>query len=236
MNKKIINKKDKELITTFLKKIPVFKTFSDHNLKVLMEGFNIISAEKGEDIVFQEDEGTDLYIVLKGKVKVSLSGKNGNELVLTALREGDFFGEMSLIDDTTRSANVVAEEDTFLGVLKRKRFITILREEPMVAFDMLTATVKRLRKADDMIETLAFLDVNERLIKLLLQTARADGDINEDGFYRTRKRTHMELAANIGSSREAVSKALKVLARKKIIQEKDGYFLISPLVNEDIDS
>jgi CRP-like cAMP-binding protein len=235
MNKKSINEKDKELITKFLKNIPVFKTFSDDNLKVVMESFHIISVEKGGDIVFQEDEGTDLYIVLKGKVKVSLTGKNGNELVLTALREGDFFGEMSLIDDTTRSANVVAEEDTFLGVLKRERFISILKEEPLVAFDMLTATVKRLRKADEMIETLAFLDVNERLIKLLLQTARTDGDINEDGLYRTRKRTHMELAANIGSSREAVSKALKVLTHKELIQEKDRYFLISPQLHEDSD-
>ncbi len=233
MINKSVNEKDRQLISKFLKNIPVFRTFSDDHLKAVMEGFDILSAKKAEDIVFQADEGTDLYIVLKGKVKVSISGKDGNELVLATLRAGDFFGEMSLIDGLSRSANVVAEEESFLGVLKRDRFVMTMEQEPRIAIDLLSALVNRLRKADDMIETLAFLDVHERLVKFLLQSAKGEAGSYQDGFFRTKKRTHLELASNIGSSRESVSKALKVLALKELVVEKDGYFLVAPNSEEE---
>ncbi len=232
MIKKTVSEDDRLLIEKFLKKIPVFRTFSDDNLKAVMEGVTISSVTKGEDIVFQADEGTDLYIVLKGKVKVSLSGRDGNELVLTTLKTGDFFGEMSLIDGMSRSANVVAENETYLGVLRRDKFKRTMEKEPVIALDLLTALVDRLRKADDMIETLAFLDVNERLIKFLIDSARGESDELQNGFFRTKKRTHLDLASNIGSSRESVSKAMKVLAAKEYVTEKDGYFLVAPHLEE----
>jgi CRP-like cAMP-binding protein len=141
---------------------------------------------------------------------------------------GDFFGEMSLIDGKSRSANVVAEEETFLGILKRDRFLKTMKKDPDIAFDLLTAIVKRLRTADDMIETLAFLDVHDRLIKFLLRTSEGEEGRDENGFYRSKKRTHVELAQNIGSSRESVSKSLKVLAHKELVKDRDGYFLIAP--------
>jgi len=235
MHKKIVDEKDRELIIKFLKKIPVFGSFSDSNLNMVIEDFKVVSVNQGEDIVFQADEGTDLFIVLKGKVKVSLTGRDGNEFVLTSFKAGDFFGEMSLIDGKSRSANVVAEEETFLGILKRDKFIHTMKKEPVIAIDLLTALVKRLRKADDMIETLAFLDVNDRLIKFLLQSAKSEENRDENGVYRTKKRTHMELATNIGSSRESVSKAMKVLAHKELVNEKDGYFMIAPHLNEEFE-
>ncbi len=228
MNTKVVNDKDKELIIKFLKKIPVFGNFSDQNLRMVMQDFKIISVDENEDIVFQADEGTDLFIVLKGRVKVSLTGKDGSEFVLTSFSAGDFFGEMSLIDGKSRSANVVAEAETYLGILKRDKFLKTVKKEPDIAFDLLTALVNRLRTADDMIETLAFLDVHDRLIKFLLRNCEGEEGRDEHGCYRSKKRTHVDLAQNIGSSREAVSKSLKVLAHKELVREKDGYFLIAP--------
>ncbi len=231
--------KEKQLVAKFLKRIPVFRSFSEGNLDHVIEDFKIISVGKGEDIVFRADEGTDLYIVLKGKVKVSLLSMEGSEFILTSFRAGDFFGEMSLIDGKSRSANVVAEEETSLGVLKREKFLNTMKEEPIIAFDLLTALVERLRKADDMLEMLVFLDVHERIIRFLIKSAKSDGEIDDEGYYKVRKLTHMEIASNIGSSREAVSKSLKVLAHKEAVKLKDGFFYISPDFygpeDEDID-
>lgn len=223
-----LDEKEKQLVEKFLKRIPVFRSFSEKNLNHVIEDFRIMSVNRGEDIVFRSDEGTDLYIVLKGKVKVSLLSMEGNEFILTSLQQGDFFGEMSLIDGKSRSANVVAEEDTALGVLKRERFLNTMKQDPVIAFDLLSALVERLRKADDMLETLVFLDVHERIIRFLVECAKRDGERDENGYYRVRKITHMEIASNIGSSREAVSKSLKVLAHKDAVTLKDGYFCISP--------
>jgi CRP-like cAMP-binding protein len=223
-----MTEKEKELLKKFLKRVSIFRNFSGDHLDLIVDNFRIIRFGKGEDIVFQADEGTDLFVVLKGKVRVSLLGPEGDEFVLTTFRQGDFFGEMSLIDGKSRSANVVAEEESVLSSLKRDVFLETMKEKPSIAFDMLTALVDRLRHANDMIETLAFLDVNERIVKFLADTARIEGERDEDGRYRVRKRTHNEIASNIGSSREAVSKALKVLAHKGMVSLDGDFFVLSP--------
>jgi CRP/FNR family cyclic AMP-dependent transcriptional regulator len=218
----------------FLKKISLFRNLSEEHLACIARDFKVISADRDEDIVFQSDEGTDFYVVLEGRVKASLQGPHGNEFILTTLREGEFFGEMSLIDGKSRSANIIAEEKTLLAVLKREVFYNTMRKNPEIAFDLLSALVGRLRKADDMIETLAFLDVNERLLKFLADCAKREGEKDGNGNYRMRKRTHLEIASHIGSSREAVSKALKVLFLNNKISENEGCFFITPEVLNEI--
>jgi CRP/FNR family cyclic AMP-dependent transcriptional regulator len=230
----VLSEKDKQQIKMFLRKVFIFRNFSDSNLKQVINNFRTISVKKGEDIVFRSDEGTDLYIVLKGKVKVSLVGAEGNEFVLTTFNEGDFFGEMSLIDGRSRSANVIAEEDAFIGVLRRDGFLNTVKHTPAIAFDLLVALVERLRKADDMIETLAFLDVHERVVRFLVQDAKKNGEIDRRGFYKIKKRTHQDIASNIGSSREAVSKILKVLIHKHAIIEQEKYFLLPSRTYKEI--
>jgi CRP/FNR family transcriptional regulator, cyclic AMP receptor protein len=89
----------------------------------------------------------------------------------------------------------------------------------------MTTLVERLRKADELIESLAFLDVAERLVRTLLEAA-ADDSTSTTGFRKAGRLTHKELAARIGSSREAVSKCLKVLSGKSIVKESDGDILI----------
>ncbi len=98
----------------------------------------------------------------------------------------------------------------------------------MIAFELLIALTKRLRKADEMIESLAFLDVRKRLLKYLYNCIKDEGVKDKSGFHKIKKHTHKELAARIGASREAITKILKVLAYKNIVIEKDKCFLISP--------
>lgn len=89
--------------------------------------------------------------------------------------------------------------------------------------------VERLRKADEMIESLAFLEVSERLMKIFLDVAQAEGERNR-GCVRIKRLTHRELAARIGSSREAVSKCMKMLTSKGLVKEADGFLLITETV------
>jgi hypothetical protein len=84
-----------------------------------------------------------------------------------------------------------------------------------------------------MVESLVFFDVTERLAKFLIKLARAEGVRDKDGFYRLRHRIHKDLAARIGASRWAITKSLKILAFRKIVTEKNGYFIISPAAEKD---
>ncbi len=216
------------LIEKSFRGLPIFKNLSDPHLLQLSSDFITQQIKKGEVVFYQSDTSTDLYIVLEGAVRASLLGEDGEELILTAFNKGDFFGEMSLLDGKPRSATIIANEDSMLGVLKRERFLRAIKNDPAIAIDLLSAVVQRLRMADNMIESLAFLDVNERLLNLLLQIAAAKGEKDENGFLRIKKLTHKEMASHTGSSREAITKVIKVLAFRKIIKEEEGHFLISP--------
>ncbi|PIP69445.1 MAG: hypothetical protein COW90_10595, partial [Nitrospirae bacterium CG22_combo_CG10-13_8_21_14_all_44_11] len=176
--------KDKRaLIERFLKEIPVFKSLPDNYLSRFARDFIVLQAKKGETVFYQSDSSADLYIVLEGAVRASLLNQEGHELVLAAFDKGDFFGEMSLLDGKPRSATMIAAEDSILGMLKRERFLSAVKDDPMIAIDLLSALVQRLRMADDMIESLAFLDVSQRLMKLLLQIAKAEGEKDTSGFF-----------------------------------------------------
>ncbi|RJQ40260.1 MAG: Crp/Fnr family transcriptional regulator [Nitrospiraceae bacterium] len=221
-------KDKKALIESLLKKLPVFKSLSDNHLSRIANDFIVLQVKKGETVFYQSDSSTDLYIVLEGAVRASLLNQEGQELVLAAFDKGDFFGEMSLLDGKPRSATMIAAEDSVLGMLKRERFLSAVKSDPMIAIDLLSALVQRLRMADDMLESLAFLDVNQRLLKLFLSIAAADGEKDKNGFLRIKKLTHKELAARTGASREAISKVIKALVFRDIVREDGDYFLISP--------
>ncbi|MDI6744333.1 MAG: Crp/Fnr family transcriptional regulator [Thermodesulfovibrionales bacterium] len=221
--------KDKSaLIEKFLRELPVFKSLSDNYLSRIAKDFIVFQVKKGETVFYQSDSSTDLYIVLEGAVRASLLNQEGQELVLAAFDKGNFFGEMSLLDGKPRSATIIAVEDSALGMLKRERFLSAVKDDPMIAIDLLSALVQRLRMADGMIESLAFLDVNQRLVKLFLSIAAAEGEKDKSGFFRIKKLTHKELAARTGASREAISKVIKALAFRDVVREDGDYFLISP--------
>ncbi len=219
---------DKPLIEKFLKDIPVFKRISEKYIEQIVHDIKIVHCKKEGPVFHQSDKTMDLYIVLEGTVKASLIDDDGKELILATFKQGEFFGEMSLLDGIPRSATVIAEEDATLGVLKRETFLTAIKQNPMIALDLIAILVKKLRETDALVESLIFFDVDDRLIRLLLEIAKVQGEKVENGFYKIRKLTHKELAARIGSSRVAISKTMKNLNIRKKVVEENGYFLIHP--------
>jgi CRP-like cAMP-binding protein len=167
---------------------------------------------KGSVILFEDDPGDALFVVIVGQVKVVLIGEDGREVILATLADGDFFGEMSLIDDQPRSAHVIAMENSNLLVLRRDDFQRCLEETPRIAVGLLRAMTKRLRLADSKIGGLVLLDVTGRVARLLLEMA----DEN-DGVLITKKVTHHQIAQMIGSSRETVSRTMRTLTEENLI-------------------
>ncbi len=214
------------MLVDYLRNIPLFKHLKDAQLKEIAARCKGARYKKGEVIFHKTDLSTDLYIVNAGKLKAVLSDDEGGEMVLAQFEKGAFFGELSLLDDKGRSATIVADTDSEVSILKKDVFLELLYKDPRIAVELMTTLVERLRKADELIESLAFLEVGERLTRTLLEAASADG-ASTTGFRRAGKLTHKELAARIGSSREAVSKCLKVLSGKGIVKESEGCILIA---------
>jgi CRP/FNR family cyclic AMP-dependent transcriptional regulator len=198
--------------TDVLKRVPLFSDLSEAELARFAEVTREREYPKNSVILFEDDPGDALYIVSTGQVKVVLIGEDGREVILSVLGDGDFFGEMSLIDDEPRSAHVIAMKDSQLLVLRRDDFQSRLEEQPKIALKLLRVLVQRLRRADEKIGGLVLLDVNGRVAQLLLDLAEESG-----GPRITRRLTHHTIAQMIGSSRETVSRAMRELVERGTI-------------------
>jgi CRP-like cAMP-binding protein len=221
------------LLIQYLKQIPLFSHLKDAQLREIASRCTTAEFRKGSVIFQKTDMSTELYIVNSGSLKAVLSDEDGDEMVLARFEKGAFFGELSLLDGKGRSATVVADKDSVLSVLSKDVFFQLIMKDPKIAVSLMTTLVERLRGADELIESLAFQEVGERLVRALLDGA-AKGAASAAGFVSGEKLTHKELAARIGSSREAVSKCMKVLVSKGIVKESEGRFLIAENALEQI--
>jgi len=212
-----------------LKNVSLFSSLSRRHLQIIQPNFREVFVPKGTIILQQKEQSFDLYILLSGKVKVTLTNKDGREVILDILKNGDFFGELSFLDNKPRSATVTAISDVKMLVLVKDVFLKILRENPdNIAINLLSGLAKRLRKANDTIETLTFLDVSGRVAKILIDLANENGEPLTDGHVAIQCPTHQSIANQIGASREAVTKAIKSLKSKGLITILGKEIVIAP--------
>jgi CRP-like cAMP-binding protein len=197
-----------------LAQVSIFRDLDSEALLDLARRTGVREFRSGALIVAQGDPGDTLYIIHGGRVKVTLIRENGREVIVSILKPGDFFGEMSLFDGRPRSASVVALEPATLLVLGRDSFVSHLRSRPQTAFNMLRELSGRLRHADDVIANLALHDVNARLAWALTGMARTDGEVQNEGLLLRRRPTQQDLASMVGSCRETISRAYAHLVRR----------------------
>ncbi len=198
-----------------LEKVPLFGQLGPADLQRVLELARERAYPKNSVILFEDDPGDALYVVATGQVKVVLIGEDGREVILSVLGEGEFFGEMALIDDEPRSAHVIAMEDSTLVVLRREDFTNILMQVPAIALALLKELSRRLRRVDEKVGSLVLLDVNGRVAQLLLELADEEG-----GERITRRLTHHTIAQMIGSSRETVSRTMPVSRTMRDLVDK----------------
>jgi CRP-like cAMP-binding protein len=210
-----------------LRQVSIFEGLDRPALAWLGKCLRPVSYARDSLIFGQDDEGDALFIIERGRVKVSLYGEGGREVILSIFRAGDFFGEMSLLDGQPRSANVLALEESDLLVLSREDFVGHLRSEPATALNILAEMSRRLRRADEVIGNLALLDVYGRVARVLLDLARREGRQTDEGVLVKERPTQQDLASMIGTSRETVSRVLSELQRRGYLSMQGKAILLS---------
>ncbi len=201
----------------FLKHIPLFATLKDEELEAINQLSLNKKCPKDTVILLEDEEGDTLFIILSGKVKVTTFSETGKEVIFSLLSEGDFFGDMSLLDGKPRSATVISIEDSELKLIRRNDFTNLIKKHPGIALKLFEELTSRLRKADERIESLAFLDVTGRVAGILLQLAEERGEKSINSVFIKSRPTHQELANMAGTTRETVTRVLKQLENKKYI-------------------
>ncbi len=127
-----------------LQSVALFWDLKKEELGYISEKMVSRKYESGNYIFLEESDGEQCFFVVKGSVKVTRLSKEGREVILAMLNQGDFFGEMSLLDGESRSANVIALEKTEVLTLNRKDFLIVLHEYPKIAIQLLKELAKRV--------------------------------------------------------------------------------------------
>src|SRR6056297_1551117 len=127
-----------------LRKIPIFYRLNDDSLKYISQIVSTRVYDKGEVILLEEDTGNNLYLIKSGRVKVTRINSDGDEVILTILGKGEFFGEMAILGGTTRSANVTTLEKSDILKLTRNDFLKLIQEHPDISIYLLEEMANRL--------------------------------------------------------------------------------------------
>jgi len=190
-----------------LSQIPLFSCLTEPERETLARHTHTRSYGKNTIIISEGDLSDALYLVDEGKVKIYISDEDGREMLLNILEGGDYFGELSLIDQSPRSASAMTMTDTRLSMIAARDFRTVLGENPEIALKLITELAGRMRNLTQTVRRLALLDVYGRVTTTLLSLAT-----EVDGTRRVEpKLTQQEIANMVGASREMVSRILKDL-------------------------
>ena len=205
-----------------LRNVPLFSMLSEVQLQLLTQVLSRKAYPKNSTIIAAGDPTDAMYIVVSGRLKVVMSDKEGQEVILAILNQGEFFGEMGLIAQAPRSATVTTIEPCELLTITRADFTKCLQGNFDLTMNVIRGLVKRLREADKKIGSLALMDVYGRVARLLLEMAETiDGQ-----KVITKKLTKRDIAKMIGASREMVSRVMKELQTSGRIEVRAGEILL----------
>ncbi|CAK0741479.1 CRP/FNR family transcriptional regulator, cyclic AMP receptor protein [Gammaproteobacteria bacterium] len=194
-------------------KVSLFAGLSVDDFATLRVHTTSRSYPKNTVVLSQGDETDSLYIIETGSVKIYVSDEEGREFILGTLKEKDYFGELALLDKGRRSASVMTLEACRLWVITRENFLHWVSNRPEVLMNLIQTLVKRIRRLDEDISSLALLDVYGRIARVLLQRAMLI-----DNQHVIERITHQEIASTVGASREMVSRILKDLKQGGYIE------------------
>jgi CRP/FNR family cyclic AMP-dependent transcriptional regulator len=170
-----------EMTLEALRSVPLFASLTDAAAIELRSLLDIKEVSATAQLFRKDDTGDAMYLIETGRVRISITDEDRKEITLAELAQGDFFGEMSIIDGRKRSADAQVIEDGRLAVLSRPDFLAFVRANPDVALGMLAALTDRLRRTDELIRSRVSRNANDEQAKRATMADRAADLIAEFG-------------------------------------------------------
>ncbi|WP_431858119.1 Crp/Fnr family transcriptional regulator [Azospirillum sp.] len=204
--------------TDTLAGFPLFRSLDPAELAALSARCLWRRVEAGQWIIDHEDEGTDVFFVLAGLVRVTIRAVSGREVILRDIPAGEFFGEMAAIDGKARSAGIVAVTGATVARMPASLFRECIHRHPDVCDQVLRLLTGEIRKLAGRVNEFNTLDVKHRIYAELLRLARPDGR----GAVVSPPPPHADLAGRVGTRREAVSRVLSALEKEGLLEKRRG--------------
>lgn len=194
-----------------IESVPIFSSITEEELLKITAITTDRTYQKGEMVYLQGDEGGKLYVLHKGRVKITRLGMSGKEQVIRVLGPGAFMGELSLLSPVPMTDNAEALETTTMCMIDGKELKGLMLENPSIALKIIEELSRRLESVEELVEDINLLSVEQRLAQVLLKLA-GDGD---EIVLKMRK---SDLASQIGMSQETLSRKLSSFQEQGLIE------------------
>ena len=213
---------DPEAAVRKLARLPLLQGVDEPTLARIAAACTWREVRKKEPVLFKGSSGDHLLFLIQGRLQVLDVTESGREIGLNLLNAGDYFGELSIIDNGPRSASVVAMENSLVALLPKAQAWELFHQNPLVAERILTGLAAKLRNASVYQTILCLPNASQRVFALLQRLCKvAPGGLVVIDYPPKQQ----ELAIMANTSRETVSRATKVLTDSRIV-EKDRHRLI----------
>ncbi|MCC6444608.1 MAG: Crp/Fnr family transcriptional regulator [Armatimonadetes bacterium] len=213
-------------IARMLARVPLFDKLTDDQLQRLEAHITSRYYRENEPVFRRGEDGETLYIINSGRVKIHNISDDGHEIIIAYLPQGEFFGEMSLLDGEGRSADATVIEAGELLMLHRSDFIVCLSRYPQMVSHILSVLGKRIRNANAQLDSLAHHNVTARLARQIVILSQQHGVTTPEGVRIEARLTQQNLASLIGASRESVNKNMKYLRERRLITFRKGTIIV----------
>ena len=218
---------DIKQITENLQDISIFSSLKQEEVRKIADFCMPRTYPKNSMIILEEEFGDTVFAICEGTVKITRVNDEGKEVILALLGPGEIFGEMAIIDGESRSANALAQENCILLAFPQNEFLKILKTYFEVSFSLMGELARRLRKSDQQIEALSLSDAENRIGVSMLNLAEDMGIIRKGKVTIEKLPFQQDIANMAGTSRETVSRVLKMFEEKNLII-KTGHRLVIP--------
>ena len=214
---------------SILRKTPLFANLTPKEMQSLGGRVSTRRFQSGEMLFAEGDPCSGMFVVASGAVRIFKLSPAGREQVLAVEGPGNSFAELPVFDGGNYPASVSALGDTEVLFISRKDFQNFCRENPDVGLKVIAVVGSRLRRLVEIIEELSFTTVRQRLIAVILRLAEQSGKLSKDGLILQMTMSHQELAAELGTVRELVSRNLSRLQAEGFLHVDGRKILIKDL-------
>lgn len=212
----------------------LFADLPPESVSAALKNCQCLRLPEKKEVYRRGESGEEMCIILSGWVKISTLSADGKEIIFDLLSEGEFFGELSVLDGEPRTATVTTLVPSVLVILERSFFIPFLENNPATAIRLLQLLVSRLRAVDTLLEAVLFFDSETRLAKRVIALKDIYGKVVGSTVQLELKVSQQDIANLVGITRESVNKHLKKWERAEIISLQQGRLTILnlPLLQE----
>jgi len=212
-----------------IRDVPIFNTLTVQEAKEISPYFFSEKIHKKETIFSEGDPSEWLYIVKKGKVKITKLSHEGKEIILEIISPMDFFGGIAVLRGFPYPANAVAMEETDVVRISRKNLLSIMDRFPALMYCIATNIGDRIKGSHETLKSIALEKVEARIASLLLKLADKTGEKTPEGIMINMKLTKQDIAEMVGTTVETSIRTMSKLTKAGLVTAKAGKIVIRDL-------